>query len=313
MSIPFDPPERFLAGLASGEYERYGAILKDAVSGRIVGHLQETSALQSLFKVGVGFDPTGLTSLVGVAQNAAISHKLDAMQSMMGTMQTLQIATLASSVVGIGVTAASAAMILHRLNGIDQALERIEGSISDLPAKWRDMNLRKLLGTLRTSTERLQEADMRSDAERVVLAEEDRLNFVFDELHDGICTLVVEARVDPDLLRSLLAGLALCASAQIKSLIWLDMKEAAAFRAQRQCTKLRDLAFLMPRKDMAERLKGGSEQAIAISNDCSEIRLRTASQPDLARSLIHHGIHGREFIEQIQSEETEPLLIFPAA
>lgn len=311
MSIPFDIPARFMPGLNSGELVRYGSILKDATSGQIVGHLQETSALQSLIRTGSSFDPTGATGLIGIAQNAAISHKLNAMQAMMGTLQSLQIATLVSSVAGMGVTAATAAIILHRIKGIDQAIERIEGTIVDLPSKWHEMYLRKTLGTLKTAIERMQEAELRPDAESVVRDEEAQLNYVFDELYDGICNIVVQARVDAGLLKSLLAGLALCGGAQIKALIWFDMKDAAEHRARRQCAKLEDLAFRMPRHVMAKRLNGGAEQAIGISKDCSEIRLRAASQPDLVRTLARRGIHGREFIDRIQSEENEPLLILP--
>ena len=310
MSILFNIPAEFMAGYSGGQLVRYGAILKDVSSGQIVGHLQETNLLQSALRTGLSFDPTGATGLIGIAQNAAISNKLNAMQTMMGTLQSLQIATLASSVAGIGVTAATTAIILHRLKGIDQAIERLEGAVADLPNMWREMDLRKKLGTLTTSIERIQEAELRPDAQSVVRAEEERMNYVFDELHDGICSIVIQGQVDPSLLRSLLAGLALCGGAQIKALIWLDMKEAAELRAQRQCMKLEDLAFRMPRQIMATRL-GGAEQAIAISKDCAEIRLRSASQPDLARTLIGRGIHGREFIDQIQGEESEPLLILP--
>lgn len=313
MSIPFDVPARFLLGFHTGQLERYGAILKDVDTGRIVGHLQETNVFQKALGTSLSFDPTGATSLIGVAQNAAISHKLDAMQAIMGTLQTLQIATLASSVVGIGVTAATAAMILGRLNEIDGTLARIEGSITALPSKWREMDLRRKPVTVGTAAERLQEAEVRRDAEGIVREVEERLSYVFDELHDGVCNVVVEGRVDAGLLRSLLAGLALCGSAQIKSLIWLDMKEAAELRARQQFAKLQELAFRMPRDVMAERMEGGTEQALGISRDCSEIRLRVASQPDLARVLISRGIHGREFIERIQAEDSEPLLLLPTS
>ncbi|WP_394155012.1 hypothetical protein [Loktanella salsilacus] len=309
MNIPFEIPAEFLSGLSSGNLVRYGGILKDVGSGQIVGHLQETGALQSAVRAGFSFDPTGATGLIGIVQDAVISKKIDAMQGMLGTMQSLQIATLASSVAGIGVTAATTAMILHRLSVIDQKLEQVEGSVSELPNKWRDMDLRKKLGTLKTATERLQEAEVRPDAESVMRAEEERLNYVFDELHDGICNIVIQAKVDAGLLRSLLAGLALCGGTQIKALIWLDMKEAAEHRARRQCKKLHDLAFRMPRHVMGARLNGDREQARIISNECAEMRLRLASQPDLARTLIRRGINGREFIDQIQEEDNEPLLL----
>lgn len=313
MSIPFEIPSQFLPGFHAGELVRYGTILKEVGTGKIVGHVQETGLLQKALQTGFSIDPTGATSLIGVAQNAAMMSKLNAMQAMMGTIQTLQIASLASSVVGIGVTAASAAIILNRLNEIDKTLGNIESSILTLPSKWRELDLRKKLVNVKTAVDRLHEAELRPDRDDVVRRVEEKLNYAFDELHDGLCSVVVEAQVDAGLLRGLLAGLALCGSAQIKSLIWLDQKEAAEHRARGQCAKLQELAFRMPRSVMAERMAGGAETALGISKDCAEIRVRIASQPDLSRILISRGIHGREFIERIHNEESEPLLILPSA
>lgn len=38
----------YAAELASGELVRFGALLKDSVSGRVVAHLQETGMLQQV-------------------------------------------------------------------------------------------------------------------------------------------------------------------------------------------------------------------------------------------------------------------------
>ena len=313
MSIPFEIPAQFLAAQVTGAVKPYGAILKDAATGRIVGHMQETGALQKVVQTGFSFDPTGATGLIGVAQNAAISGKLNAMQAMMGTMQVLQVATLASSVIGIGVTAASTAMILNRLDQVDKALVGIEASIANLPSKWREMDLRAKIVTVRTSLERLQEAEVRPDAEAVVKSVEERLSYVFDEIHDGLVEVVIQARVDAGLVKSLCASLALCGSAQIKSLLWLDMKEAAQIRSRRQVEKLENLAFLMPRDLMVDRLGHDQATALGVSRDFSEIRLRIASLPSLARTLIAREINGREYVELIGQEETEPYLLLAPA
>ncbi len=309
MSIPFDIPSQLRAAYEAGELVRRGGLLKDAATGRIVTHLQETGALQKVLQTGLSFDPTGATSLIGMAQNTAIIGKLNAMQAMMGTLQVLQVASLASSVVGIGVTAASTAMILKRLNEVNKTVENIEASLDSLPSKWREMDLRSKLVTLRTALERLQEAEVRPDAENVVKAVEEKLSYVFDELHNGLCQVVIEARVDAGLVRNILAGLALCGSAQIKSLMWLDMKDAAELRGRHQSAKLQDMSFLMPRDLMAGRIVGGEAAALGISQDFSEIRMRIASQPSLARTLIARGINGREFIERVEQEDSEPYLL----
>lgn len=313
MSIPFDIPTQFKAAVAAGDLIPNGALLKDAVTGRIVAHLQETGALQKALQSGLSFDPTGATGLIGIAQNAAITSKLNAMQAMMGTMQVLQVATLASSVIGIGVTAASTAMILNRLNQVDKAIVGLEASVADLPSKWREMDLRAKIVTVRTSLERLQEAEVRPDAENVVKSVEERLSYVFDEIHSGLVEVVIQARVDAGLVRSLLASLALCGSAQIKSLLWLDMKAAAEIRSRYQVAKLEDLAFLMPRDLMRDRLGHDQTAALGISQDFSEMRMRIASQPSLARTLIAREINGREYVERVEQEETEPYLLLAPA
>ena len=313
MSIPFDIPTQFRAAVAAGDLIPNGALLKDAVTGRIVAHLQETGALQKALQSGFSFDPTGATGLIGIAQNAAITSKLNAMQAMMGTLQVMQVATLASSVIGIGVTAESTAMILNRLNQVDKAILGLEASVADLPSKWREMDLRAKIVTVRTSLERLQEAEVRPDAENVVKSVEERLSYVFDEIHSGLAEVVIQPRVDAGLVRSLLASLALCGSAQIKSLLWLDMKEAAEIRSRHQVAKLEDLAFLMPRDLMRDRLGHDQTAAFGISQDFSEMRIRIAAQPSLARTLIAREINGREYVERVEQEETEPYLLLAPA
>ena len=46
--IPFRIPFDFAADVAVGKIVRYGAILKDAQTGRIVAHLQETGLFHSV-------------------------------------------------------------------------------------------------------------------------------------------------------------------------------------------------------------------------------------------------------------------------
>ena len=309
MSIPFVIPAQFQEAVAAGRLVQTGALIKDTATGRIVAHLQETGALQRLVQTVSSFDPSGATGLIGVAQNAAISKKLNVIQEMMGTMQVLQVANLASSVIGIGVTAASTAMILKRFNQVDKALAGIEASVANLPSKWREMDLRAKIVTVRTSLERLQEAEVRPDAENVLKSVEERLSYVFDEIYDGLVEVVIQAKVDPGLVRSLLASLALCGSAQIKSLLWLDMKEAAEVRSCRQVEKLENLSFLMPRDLMANRFEKNRDIALGVSNDLSEIRMRISSTPSLARTLIAREINGREYVERIEQEETEPYFL----
>lgn len=314
--IPFVVPAAAKFKVA-GELVRYGALLKDSATGRIVAHVQETGLLQKVLQTGLSFNPldpvSAVTGVIGVVQNEQIKNRLNVMQEMLGGMQVLQIANLASSVAGIGVTAAGTAMILQRLKSVDSGLRDIIGRIDALPAQWRDLQLQSVLTTIETQLERLQEVSGRQDPRPVVQKAEETLHDGFNELHRGIKQVVAEISIDERLLRSLLAGLALCGGAQIKALYWMNDMETAGSRARLQCAKLEELAFLMPRDLMAARLKGGADAALTIAKDASEIRHRVATQPMLNDLLIKMEVNGRDYLERAEQEDEQPLLLLPAA
>ena len=76
--IPFIVPLKFATKFAAGSIVRHGALLKDSGSGQIVGHLQETSLLQSVLG---GANPFSLSSWVVVGQNFVTIKKLNEVQS----------------------------------------------------------------------------------------------------------------------------------------------------------------------------------------------------------------------------------------
>ena len=96
----------------------------------------------------------GVASIFTVVQNEQIKSKLNHLEGLMGTMQTLQLATLATSVVGIGVTIASTAIILNRIKQLDETVKRIEDKVDEMPAKWRKMRVHETLVDLQTHLER---------------------------------------------------------------------------------------------------------------------------------------------------------------
>lgn len=315
--IPFKVAAEQLPGLSSGEILRYGTILKDAKTGRIVAHLQETGALERAFSNGSSLlansaSPVGgISSVVGAVQNEQIKARLDQIQNMMGGLQSLQLATLATSFVGIGVTVASTAMILARLGELSGNIARVEEKVEALPSKWREMRLREAIVDMQTSLERLDESSSWSDAGPVLRNVEERLDHGFNRFADGSRKIAVEMKVDAELLRALLAGLSLCSGAQIKALLYLDEKEAAEKRALKHYKKLEELSWLLPRDVLESRLGGDRKSAELIAADTSELLMRFASRPQLVSTLIAQDIGGQAFLEKAVQEDTEPLLLLP--
>lgn len=126
--IPFDLPTQFLQGIANGDIVRYGAILKDADTGRIVGHLQESGIAQSLLSQTISSATSPLSFISSIANTgssiytAAQVHQLKAM---METLQALQVATLGVSLIGVGVSVAGFLYMRKRFNSLDSRVEKL--------------------------------------------------------------------------------------------------------------------------------------------------------------------------------------------
>jgi H+/gluconate symporter-like permease len=135
--IPFDLPLQFLPGLATGDIVRYGAILKDAGTGRILGHLQESGIAQSLLSQALSSATSPLSlasSVVNTGSSIYTAIQVRQLKAMMETLQALQVATLGVSLVGVGVSVAGFLYMRKRFNSLDG---RISCRPSSLSTCWR--------------------------------------------------------------------------------------------------------------------------------------------------------------------------------
>ncbi|MDK3072015.1 hypothetical protein QO034_02745 [Sedimentitalea sp. JM2-8] len=313
-------PDEILSRVAAGEYERIGMLVRDAASKKIVAHLQETGVTQSivgqvLSAVG-SVVPDPVSSLTGIGtliQNEQIKKRLGVIETMMGGMQAMQTATLITSVAGIGVTAASTAMILSRLSRIDRSLEQIEAKFEESTAKREDWDLHRTLRRVEGHLQRLDEARLVRNPETEVRNSERALHDAFGEIEIGIRHVGRRESIDPDFLTQLFAALSLCGTAQIKGLIWLDEKERAAERARMLFGSYRKIVQDLPEDRLLHRFAGNDTAARNVSLLLSEVRHRMASVPSLAETLIAHEVHGRDYLDRLEAEVDEPLMLMAYA
>lgn len=233
------------------------------------------------------------------------------MQATLGFIQGLHLASIASSVAGLGISAASVQQVLKRLKSMDSRLRDVTAEVKHLPTKWRDFDLSTKMTRVETQLERLEEVPSRRDAAPVVRDCEAALDQGFNDVYVGLLQVVAEVRIAPDLLRTLLDTLALCSGAQIKALLWLDEKDVAASRARKQLRKMEELAFQMPTDVLQERTGLATEIARRLAADASEIRFRIASMPSLIDQLIAKNVDGRSYVEQIDADDESPILFLP--
>jgi hypothetical protein len=148
----FRLPEQFW----SPAYERFGAIVKDRATGRIVGHLQETGAwkLSSSLPIPGGNPLQLVTEAVQIAQLAGIQRTLNVVQTLATVGAVASVASLGVSVVGFSVVTA-------KLSRMDRKLDRLLGETRQL---------REAVDRLNLKMDALPLAKLKAELERVGMA-----------------------------------------------------------------------------------------------------------------------------------------------
>ena len=193
MAILMEEPARYFSEIAAGKVVRYGAILKDAATGKIVGHLKETgqmgeilssivpssfSTISSLNPISVGLDVIG--NGINTYQIHGVQKSIDQIQE---TLQGLEFATnvaALSSIASLGVSVAGFAAINTKLNKIEVKLDDI---VDDVVA------IKSVLKGLHEGWDAMSKAKLQKAAENILVAEkasstERRLELAKDAVAD---------------------------------------------------------------------------------------------------------------------------------
>jgi hypothetical protein len=320
MIYEFMIPDKYQALLAAGKLVRRGALIIDPDAGRIVGHLQETarlahtvsgvanpvSAALKMAEVGMG--------AINAVQLEQVKKRLDSMQNMLGVIEGLQVATLATSVVGIGVTAASAAIVCHRINLLRDDVGKLGKEVAEFREEWRTTQLQELLDKAMTRVERVGSVRNRNDQRSVLQEAETVLHDVFNaSLSRGNALLKMDA-IPIDALQIIIDGLTIAGTTRVKALLLLDETEEAKTAAAVQVKAFGELTFAMPSDMLGSRLKEAQnplEIAKQVSAILSEARLQSASVPHLVEHLSSEGIKPSDFLKIADEEKDSPLLFLP--
>jgi hypothetical protein len=155
MTIEMQIPAQFLFGESVGKIVRYGTILKDVDTGRILGHLKEAGEMGKFFS-DIAVNP--IKGVADIALNIDQSIQLRQLQgSVQDIKQTLEqlglvtnVAALAS-IAGLGVSIAGFAIVSAKLNKIESKLDEmavditaIKKGLDNLNIKWDAMSEARL-------------------------------------------------------------------------------------------------------------------------------------------------------------------------
>jgi hypothetical protein len=327
-------PAGLAAQVASGQVQLFGAILKDSVSGQIVGHVQQTGLLTQMLSGAAGipvFQPLHLAAnLVG---DGMIMSKLSEMSETLNLLQVLQIGSLAVSGVGLGVSVAGFAMVMKRLNAIEEHLTRLDQRIEAVTAERRSDDLRRLFGDITTALDDVETLSLRRRRTATAEASQRQLAICAGQLEvhfRGQADRFSKGRVneaDLDALWSVAAAIRLCHEAGSRALFQINELSTASSLASRQAQRFLELSRPLSPDGLTRRIaaecktanefasvrRAANPAATTLVRGLRESVAAIISQSALAADLSARNISGADYLASVEQMTDVPLVYLPVA
>lgn len=307
-SMLFKIPVDLLGRVEAGELIRFGTILKDATTGKIVSHLQETGVAQSILSnlASGPFAPISMVAdVVNVGSNIYAGVKIDQLKLMMETLQTLQVVTLGVSLVGVGVSVAGFYHMHKRFNALEVRMDHLSETISAGFESLGQRDLRRQLHLTKSLLQRAHQAQTlsnpSSEYSEVAAGLADQSAYF-----EGEIAFIVKSKgpIDPDVFWQLTQMLMLCNGVRIDCRIRtnelrhaLTVSEAVSADYDSLFTNLTPSSFGLP-----------IDQGLAAARVLRDASDAAASKPFLIDYLRTQKIDGGEYINQLDNEKSSPYL-----
>ncbi len=327
MVLLYSIPPLLQGRMADGSASLIGAIVKDNLTGKILGQVQQTGVAQELLN-GVtrlssgGFSPLGAVSVI---QNEQIKHGIRQLQDGMALMQTLQYGTLAVSGLNLGVSVAGFALMEKRLRGMEKHLDRIEDVIGQITTDRRGDDIRSTLADIHAdlrNIDSLPTRENRSRAAEILQIALDRhasrlgKHFQREATTDGRASMTLDHL---ERLWMLAAAIRLCNEASLQALFIgnnLATAESNGFSLVDGQIGLLDMvspdqfARLVARHDPAAH-REALQQAHLLSDGLRGGVESLVGQISIARTLAATGTSGLAYLREACQERERELLFLP--
>lgn len=327
MAYSFDIPQQFAALVEAGKIVRFGAILKDVETGRIVSHLQETGALyDSLRRLArLSTNPFSIvTDTISAASSIGANmqlHRLDAkveqtMQLIQG-LHGMQVANLALTGLGLGVSVATFAYVKHRMDSMDLRLDGMQSVLTKILDEQRRAELERLETDLDAQLSHAEEAWHHGDGgQRAWSRVADMLNDMVYKYPKHIeRELGQRVLKDERLLMYLIERFRVLAATRVECLILTgELQTALDFSRRFSEATNRLLARVTPLQFVDRSLSASPQFSLAldkgqrIASRLREFQDLVATQPLLIEGFIAHKVDGYDYICEMKSEKKRELV-----
>lgn len=320
-------PAHLLAAHASNEVAVFGSIIKSLSTGQIVGHLQQSASLTNTMSL-IGTGPIGAAAtLVDVGAQAVTIVQNEQIKQALGALQHLQIANLALTGLGIGVSVAGFAImsakidkVNRRLDGIAEQLERLAMSLDDLKLEY----IRSDLDRLRTACEQADEAWTLIDPLPQWRAAAETLHHLQNAFGRRAARLMATPDTAPDLRDCCVDAFGLAGSTRVAVRLAMNEMPVAIATSRTYAAELQrltgdlgaanflaeGLAATKPESAPLERLAAFELHRPAAERRATFVRERevlAATQALTIAQLHASGISGRSWLEQARTTQ-EPFI-----
>jgi hypothetical protein len=159
--MEFVIPTEFILKVSSGEYVRYGTIIKDS-SGKIVGHLKEAGIESVLKDFKIPINPLSAgTEFIKATSGIAQNFQLREMHKLMESMQLVNNIGAVASVATLGVSVAGFAVVTQKLNQLEEKLDFTLEKVDRVLEIVENLNMKQEIlefAEIKTASEQLHNA-----------------------------------------------------------------------------------------------------------------------------------------------------------
>lgn len=312
--ILFEIPAMYEAAVKSGNLIQIGGLLKNAASGQIVAHLQESGVAHSLIGKAMLGAASPLTMAVSEAVNAGTgiytAVQVNQIKTLVEGLQVLQIATLGVSLVGVGVSVAGFIYMHKRLNLLDSKIEALIDTVNSGFEDQRKAMLRSQLSQVKGLMQRANQAPTLSKPEHEYSRVAESLTGQAAHFESELeFVMKVNGKINPELFWQLAQALMVCNSVRIDCRMRtnelhnaLTVSEGVAISYQRLFGRLTPVSF-----------DADIDESSSTLNVLKDVTDAAATKPYLIDYLRTMQIDGRSYMNQLENETERPLLMLKVA
>jgi len=312
--IMFEIPAMYEAAVRSGKVIQIGGLLKNAASGQIVAHLQESGLAHSLIGKGMLASTNPAMLAVSEAANSATgiytAVQVKQIKAMVEGLQALQIATLGVSLLGVGVSVAGFIYMRKRFNSLDSKIETLINTVNVGFEDQRKAMLRSHLSQVKSLMQQANQAPTLSKPEheysRIAESLAEQATHFEGELE---FVMKVSGKISSELFWQLTQALMVCNSVRIDCRMRtnelhnaLTVSEDVAQGYQRLFGRLTPISF-----------DAQIDECSSTLNVLKDITDAAATKPYLIDYLRSQQIDGRSYMTQLEDETERPLLMLKVA